>query len=371
MSKETATENKSLVVIDNEMAEKKRSAWGNLGVQIYESEMKLQARAQQALAKIKIPTKIEEVANAEKLLKELKSEANAISTDRKAITSKFDDVSKRLMEPEKSFAPALEPMEKAIITLKKADQERQQKENLKHQKVAECREFLIKTKNNADAAFKTKINEKIAKVYEHALGKGEIDMDMLPEFILFAKTRMYEADFKIEYPLNTFSDYVTSDEYIKMCNEILIISAEPYLNQYKNDLDAKFVDYEVALKNKDQALAAAKQEQEAKAIEIKVEKVNADTTAVLQTMSVETPVVSMGLKELKQSFVVDMPETEDSVFKIAAAFAQYKHLTLPELNVTKWLSLTISQMATALAKVKTKDNAFAPTGIVFKTVDKL
>jgi hypothetical protein len=369
----TATETKKLVAkidIDPTMMEKKRIAWGDLGVSIYENELLIQARAQQSIAKIKIPTKIEEVKDAEVLMKEIKADCAAITNSRKSITSKFDDVSKRLMEPEKSFLPHIEALEKSIIALKKADEEKKRVESQKIEKRKQCREFLINTKNNAEAAFQNKINEKVAKVYEYALGEGNIGMAELADFIKLALTRLTEVDFKIQYPLNSFSDVVTTDEYMALCNELLIFDSKKYLSQYENEIRAKFTDYEVALNNKAEALKLAKDAAAAKAQDIQNEKANADVAAKLSTLAI-APVVSNDLKALKQSYELDMEESVENMIAIVTAFAANIHLCLPKLKVNKWFACTASQLGIALAKVKCDDNNFQPSGITFKQVDKL
>ncbi|MDQ3047667.1 MAG: hypothetical protein M3R27_08980 [Bacteroidota bacterium] len=366
---ETAT-GLTTMVIDQEIVEKKRAAWGTLGTQIYEKELLLQARAQASLAKLKTPANIKEVAEAEKTLKEVKAEANAIATERKGITSKFDDVTKRLMEPEKSFLEPVQKFEAAIISLKKTDQERQQKENEKQAALIKCREFLVNTRNNADAEFKEKILTKVNKAYEYALGDGDISLADLPDYLILASTRLKEVDVKISYPLNTFPS-ISTDEFVKMCNEILIVSPAPYLAQYQNDLRAKFSDYEVALLNKVSAIALSKQEAEAAKKVIVEEKQNADVAAKLETFAAVTPTITSGLKELKESYEIDMPETVESAIAIMTAFTLNLTACLDKLKVNKWFAFTPAQAAVALAKIKSDKNSFSPTGLTFKVVNKL
>lgn len=372
MSEET----KDLIIIpafDAEVLASKEKSWASVGVCLFKEEETIKLLALQISAKIKTPSKIEEVKDATITLAQVKKERTELSERRKLSTRKLDGVVARMSIPEKSFDEAIAKSEAAIISLTKADTERQKKDAEKIAKTTACREFLVKAKNEADADFKKAILEKLEKVYLHALGKGEIDMKKLPAFITLAKSRMTEADFKIQYPLNTFSEFVPNEGYVKLCNEILIIDSKIYLKQYHDDIDFKFADYEVALNNKGKALAIAKQETGAKAQQIIDTKANADTAAILNSMTAQTftGVISHTTKPLKSSYAIDMEETAESAIFIMGAFAQYIHLCKPYLNVNKWFSFTVSQAGIALAKVKTKDEGFAPAGIKFKTVDKL
>lgn len=375
----TATQNQSLVLVDKEteqkqleVAESKRAAWGELGVKIAKIDFQLQARAQQSIAKLKTPKTIEEVVEAERLLKEVKAEANAISTDRKAITGPVDRRLAELMLPEKSFAEPVKHVETAIIAVKKADEEKRRQENLKLEAKQKCREMLIMHKNNQDSIFKNSILERVNKVYLYAL--ENISLTELEEFLKnIAIPRFKAEDFVIGYPKNTFVQYVTEDEYMVLCKECITMAydAKQYLAIYENDLRAKFSDFEVALNNKAEALRQAEQEKVNKAAEIAAQAQHANVAAKLDTIASSSAVVTSTTKALKQSYAVDMPETVENAIAILTAFTANLSLCLPELNVSKWFSFTPSQAAAALSKVKNKNEDFNPSGINFKTVDKL
>jgi hypothetical protein len=364
-----ATQELSLPEVSVEVAQQKRTAWGELGVKIANADLQLQARAQQAIAKLFTPTKIEEVVKAEALLKEIKAEALAIQNSRKEITNPVNNRMSELMLPEKSFDEPLKKVEQAIISLKKSEQERQQKENQRLQELKNCREWLTTTRNNADAAFKNLNIDKVGKVYAHALGAGDISLDMVPEYIKFAIGRRTIAEFDYEFPKNTYQ-LVKPEEFQAMCTELLVFDASIYLADYENQLKAKFSDYAVALKNKEQALALSKQEAEKKTAEIQSQTQNANVAAKIESVAV-TPVVSVATKALKQSYAIDMPETVESVIAIMTAFTAHIDKCLPKLNVNKWFAFTPAQAGAAIAKVKTEDENFNPAGITFKTVDKL
>lgn len=357
--------------IDQEVLQKKRNAWANMGEAIYTSELTLQARAQEKILGVVLPTKIEEVPAAEAMLKELKGEMNKIQEDRKTITSKLDDVTARLMQPEKSMLEPLKSLETEIIKIKKADAEERAKKLAKETELKECKEFLISSLARIDADYKCRITERVAKAYEYALGEGDVQMAGLDEFTQKAAAKFTEKDFTPAIPQRRLV-HVTPDEYAAIARDHFVVDANSYVLSYVVELEKKFSDYDVALNNREQAIAKAKQEEEANLAAIAQEQANKEVAAQMESISMDLPVTyGPVVKDLKEAYEVDMPETVESVIKIMAAFTANLQLCLPKLRVTKWMAFTPAQAAGALAKVKNDDNAFAPTGITFKKVDKL
>ena len=279
----TATQEQGLVLTTDQQTvlEQKKKTWAEMGATVYTSELIFQARAQQILAKIKIPTKVEEITSSERTLKEVKAEFALLQADRKSITSKFDAVADRLMAPEKSGADPIKQLEAAIIGIKKLKEQADNLEREKTKAYADCKEFLLHTKNDAEASFKKKIMEKVDKCYNHALGDGNISPEEVDMFVDMCKEGLKEEHFKIQYPLNQFSKHVTTDDFAKMCADILIIDSKPFVAQYQNDLMHKFADYQVAFNNKEAALAASAKEAAEKAQAIEAEKTNANAAAQL------------------------------------------------------------------------------------------
>lgn len=352
-------------------AESKRAAWGQLGVNIFNKDLEFQARAQASIAKLIIPSSIEEVAQAEAILKEVKAEGVALKNDRLAITRPVDTRIAQLTIPEKSFDEPTKKVEQAIIVLKKAEEARKQQEYKRLDELKQCREYLTTIRNNAESKFKQTNIDKVAAVYSHALGKGDISADMVTDYIKFAVGRRDAVEFDCEFPKNTYQ-LVKDEEFKAMCQELLIFDSKRFINEYENQLKEKFSDYAVALKNKAQALANAEKEKKEKEAAIESEKNNANIAAKLE--SVATPVdavLSTTTKALKQSYAIDMPETVESMIAIMTAFTAHINLCMPKLNVSKWFSFTPSQAGAALAKVKGDDESFKPAGITFKVVDKL
>lgn len=368
------TETKEVqVTYDSNVIAQKRVTWGDLGESIYKKEMNIQLMAQQSIGKIKIPSSIKDIPDAERMLKEVKADCAAIVLERKSITSKLDDLGKRLMVPEKSFEEPLLLLSNSIISIKKQEEQRINAENLKRDSINRCREFLTTTKNNMDAKFKQMLSDKVEKVYVYALGDGDIKPAEVNDFLKnVVLPKLSVEHFKIEYPLNTYTQFITHSEYAEMCKEIINIHAGPYIAEYENRLRVKFSDYAVAYENKIQALENSRIEAELEKQRIESEKANADIAAKLDAISASAePIVTTGVKALKQSYEVEMPETLQSALTILTAFSAHLNLCQAKLRVSKWFSLTPAQCAKALSQVKCDDNTFAPAGIIFKQVDKL
>jgi hypothetical protein len=358
-------------VNDLAIIEKKRSSWALMGVKIYQQELELQVRAQDALRKLEVlPTTIDDVPAAETALKEVGILKRQIETDRKSITSKFDPVFERLMAPEKSFAVPMAAYVAAIIAIKKEEERKAQERKNKTDELARIRQALITTQAHYDAEFKTIIAEKVMQAFAKALEsnkKPEEKQDYMDRVCF----RVKESNFLIETP-NVQLQYATHQEFNKILNEVWKINAADYVSMFAIELEKKFSDYSVAYLNKQQALQLAREEQQRRLQEIAQQKQQTEIAATLDSVSTDMSIEPSGLKALKKAYEVDMPETFDSVMKIFSAFMANKQKCLEKVNIKKWfVSFNADSAAKALAKVKSDDNAFAPIGIVWKEVVKL
>lgn len=356
---------------DPAIIEQKRVAWSNMGEAIYKSELQLHVRAQAAALTVELPTSMDHVPAAEIALKSLKAEQAAITTSRKEITSKLDDVTSRLMLPEKSLAEPIKTLETAIIKVKKEDAQRLANEKAKLEEKRLAIEYLIGLKATTDATFKRTISDMVSKAYDYALGDGNVTLEKLDEYTEKVAKKLTESDFSPSFPARTFQHF-SQDDYKALVKEHYTFDATTYVLQFITDLETKFSDYEVALQNKEDALALSRKQQADNEAIIQRNQATATASASLFSgaATIADPMPA-GVKELKQAYEVDMPETPESVLAIWAAFSANRHLCMPKLKVNKWFAFTPAQAATALAKVKNDDNAFQPSGIIFKVVDKL
>jgi len=352
--------------------EKKRQSWGAIGIKIHEQQLQLQIRAQDALSKLEeLPTTIDEIPQAEAILKEVGALKRQIEADRKAITSKFDPVFERLMAPEKSFAVPMAAYVAAIIAIKKEEEKKAEDRRKKADELARIRQALITTQSHYDAEFKTIITERVGTAFTWALEKGIMPGAECDDYKDRVKFKIKESLFHTEEPTLT-KGLATEEEFKAIYNEVWKINAADYVALFAGELDRKFAGYEVAYQNKQQALAMAKEEQERRLREIEEQKQHTEIAATLDANATDLTVIEGGmLKALKKAYEVDMPENFENAMKIFSAFMANKQKCLEKVNIKKWFNFDASSAAKALAKVKSDDNQFAPLGIIWKEVDKL
>jgi hypothetical protein len=360
----------NLQLNNTEIILQKRNAWANMGEASYLIEMKLQAMAQAAIAKVTIPKTIEDIRDAEVSLSEITKDGVQITDQRKLITKTFDEYKERVMINENLVLEKKKELYDAIVPLKKKNEENERKAKQKESELRTIRDVMLKNIVNAEAAFKTKISEQILNAYNYALGKGEIAPETLDEYLPKCLSKFTAESFKMPKQ-NAILMLVTREEFEAIEKELVKDNSVQWMEYYKSELIAQFSDYSVAFLNKTEALKQAA-EQEAERIKaIEAQKQNAEVAAKLESAAAVNVTVSTGFKALKKSYAIDMEETVESAIAILGAFVANADKCLPKLKVNKWFSFTPGQAGIALAKVKCDDNNFAPNGLTFKEVDKL
>lgn len=347
----------------------KREAWAQMGEAVYRSELQLQIQAQAALADIVLPSTIEDVPDAEERLKKIKSSLATITNNRKAVTSKFDDVTARMMLPEKSFAEPIKMLNDAIIQVKQAYEAEQKKKQARFDEIKRCQDHYRSEKIRIEAEMAAKVNALVTRCFEHALNKDLKTADVAA-YLNTAKASITADQFPVQ--VRPFTPAIlTAEECQAVCQDLAKIDQQYFADLFGRDVEAKFSDYAVAIANKEHALQLAAEEEKRKATEIGQQQQQQQVAAKLESAATPVSVEPVITKALKQSYEVDMPDTVESVLAVMGAFSANIHLCMPKLKVTKWWSFTPLQAAAALGKVKSDDNAFAPAGITFKVVNKL
>lgn len=347
----------------------KREAWAQMGEAVYRSELTLQIQAQAALTDIVLPSKIEDVPAAEDRLKNIKSSQAAITNNRKTITSKFDDVTARLMVPEKSFAEPIKMLSDAIINVKRDYEVEQSKKRARFDEIKRCQDHYTNEKIRIETELASKVNALVTRCYEHALNSN-VSITDLSAYLKNAKESVKVDHFPAQ--VRTFTPVIlTPEECQAVCQDKATIDQHYFVALFSRDVDAKFSDYAVAIANKEMALQQAAEEEKRKADQLAQQQQQQQVAAKLESAATPSSVEPVITKALKQSFEVDMPETVESVLAVMGAFSANIHLCMPKLKVTKWWAFTPAQAAAALGKVKCDDNNFAPVGITFKVVEKL
>lgn len=356
---------------DLTLPETKKQSWIKLAEAVHFGELQLQAQASGAISAIVKPVKIEDIPAAEAQLKELKSTRNVIEVSRKAITSKFDAVSTRLMNSEKSLDEPIKNLTADIIAVKKRKEEA---DKLVQQKNDEIKSVIERVKTLIaanDYEFKSQIGIKVSLAYEHALST-DVKPDKLEEYLTKIKANVGVVDFQINKPdiLEFKTNCLKPDEVTTLINDNFNTNPHAYVGIFQKELSEKFVDYATAYQNKADAIALSVKQQAEKEAALKAEEENKKIAAKLEASATEVT-VSTGVKALKKSYEVDMVESMDNAFLILSAFLANRDKCTSKTTVKKWFAFGADSAAKALAKVKSDDNSFNPQGIIWKEVDKL
>lgn len=355
--------------IDNKTLQARATAWSGFGAELYKKEILLQLTAQEIIGKLITPTTEEQLKDAEQSIATVKKERDALIEQRKATTEKFKPVAVRLMQPEKDIDAAILNAEAALLDIKKKQKE-QEKEKQDKQKeliiIAEQTRIYVA---DMHASILKALAKLINDAYKHAL-----DTDMsaaeVPAFIAKVSARVNASTTTTPLPQPKFkynTKEVIDAEVAKHFNPW---QPQQYIDGFKIDIEKKFFDWELALKNKQQA-----------------EKLNADeyteTVAAIdeskerETMTAKLDAIAMpveatpDVKPLKEVYKLEEPETIEQALDIINAFTINRALCIPEMRKIKPMNIGIKQMIAALESVKNADNAFEVTGLLFKKIDKL
>lgn len=356
---------------DAQIVEKKRAAWGKIGVSIHNTEKALQLRAQKISNSLVLPpTDTKEIQKAEEALKLATQNRVALEEDRKKITGTLNDVINRLMVPEKSVTAAISTFTGELIKLKKrADEE----EKTNQQKAQELKQVVEKVRlyiAEINASFLQETAKLISDSYKHALEniKPE-DIEVYKE--KFISLRITEKKYTIQSPTikAVYNTQAVIDQEIAKVFKPK--TAAEYVEGFKIDIKNKYSDYKLAWENKEQALLLNKKEEAETAEAINQQKQQDVVAANVQAM-ISTPVVGWSGKSLKEVYKLAMDETFESANIICMAYIANSNKCREKLQVTKWLSgFGTKQMIGALEKIKNEDEKFDFNGLVWTKTDKL
>lgn len=353
-----------IITADSDVILKKKQAWSEVGLTVHNANIQLQSKASEAKAKLVIPTKVDDIPNAEAILKAVKLDLGIIEAERKAITSKFDAVSSALMLHEKSVKDALPAYSNAIISLKKEHESEQATKQAAINAEKLAKESAINYINKAYSDMKDLVADQCQKAYEFALNKP-ITVDKMDAYLKKVKANKKESDFTI------VADKLTPELFKYAYEAVQMASPADMLAYFHRAVDAKFEFYGVALKNKDEAIEASKANEILEQQKRLEELANAAVAARLETISTSTAEVVSDIKELKKKFEIDMPDNEQSALLIITAFVTNFAAAKEGIRTKSMFALSIGQMGAALAWLKNKDTNFNFTGINFKINDKL
>jgi|GEM_PF-4518072 len=356
------------------------AAWSKMGLSISNTDSKLQLMAQSAIQKIKIPTSVNEITEAEKLVVELRADYNAIVEERKKVTSKLDGVISHLMEPEKTITPAVKPLTDAILSLKQQAEAAANKAKYHAEEIKRIKEQIATHISNHDASCKRKIVELVDKAYSYALGNGDVKPEEVSDYLSKImnnpkpESKSSEKNFVIVEPSWQFA-HVTHEEIHELWENAVMSVRSPmdYRQDLHDALVSKFEFYNIAVKNKEASLKQAAEDKAAEEAKIAKEASEAETAnklSAIATTHTATPVQTH--KDLKKVYSIDMVgENWEDATMVMTAFVANLEKCKAEIRVKNIWNLSIAQMSVALCNIKNKDENFAFGNLKFKLMDKL
>lgn len=351
------------------LPEEKKQGWISLGEKFNQTEMALQAQAQSLQQGVdKLPQSIDEILDAEVFLEGLVKSEKQVKASRMVITKAFDDLSDRLMLPEKSFQPHIKAWKEKIVELKKQAQEIKEKADKRDAILRGLVSTVQRVRAEHHSLNEQRILDYVNLAYSYALSSGKVNKENLQEYIRKCSDKKTIDDFSHELTIGVPEGF--SQEFQKIASEIYNIDPEAYLRKFRLKLNEAFLLFETDLLNKEQAIKDAEIEKALQEEKTKIEENNSKLAAQLQeraSVLTEEP----EFKPLKKSYEVAMPVNQDSMVKIVMAFAANLDLLQGVIKARNLFNLDVNQMAKALCDYKISDPNFQPQDIIFKEVNKL
>jgi len=356
-------------LLPEQVIEKKRVAWGNLGVAVHNAEIALQLKQQAIIKLLVAPTKTDQLPAAEETLKLAKKQLEQLEEDRKKVTSKFEGVTKRLMKPEKEVDATIATFATTIINLKKQAEKDEKKLKQINDELnaiaAKVRLYIAEI----NASYLSEHAKLINDSYVYALEK--IHPDTKDEYLAKLKARITIAKRTMPPPVYKAVVATQADVDDEIAKVFKPITAQEYIDGFVKDLEAKYSDYKLAWDNKEQALKLNEQEAIDNASAIEQQKQHDTVAANIQAL-VQTPVVGFTGKRLKEVYKLAMDETFEHANIICTAYLANTQKCREKLQITKWLTgFGVKQMISALEKIKNDDEKFNFDGLIWTTEDKL
>lgn len=356
-----------IITADSDVVLKKKQAWAEVGFTVHNTNIQLAEKAKEALEILTkmTPKNIGQINGAEVILKEVKAKLAIIELERKAVTSKFDQVTAALMVHEKLVKDAMPKYQQAIIDLKKVHEAEQEKVRQAEMKVKQEKQAAVDFINKAYTDIKSMIADQCQKAFEYALGK-DVTGERLDSYLKKVKSNKTEKDFTIVKPAEMNQEYFDG-----AYSYLDTPSVADFITYFHAQVDEKFAFYTVALKNKAEAIQASKEKAEREALELQEDLANRNVAARLETIATSTAEIQSDVKELKKKYEIDMPDSEGNALLIITAFVTNFAQVKDGIRTNNWLNMSVNQMGAALAWYKNKDENFNCTGIKFKTIEKL
>lgn len=377
--------------------EETQNAWKQIGFSsdskigqvMNKTDFELQVMAQKIIADIKIPTKVSEIIESEKLLAIIRNRYLELQEKRKKLTSKFDNANTQLSKSEKLIFEktkdgergAIKPLIDAIMSLKKQAESESAKLKYHDDEIKRNKEIIATHISNHDAACKHKIIEIVDKAFSYALGNGNIQPEEVQVYLSKVMKKYIESEFTLTVPMWQ-SKYTTQEENKELWDNAAMdaIDAISYKDDLHTDLKTKFEFYDIAVKNKVESLRQAAVDKDAAEAEVKKAASEAEVANKLNALAtIHTAIPVTTHKDLKKGYEIEIPEGDwkttpavlNAASTIIVAFINNMDACKEYLRVKDILALSVEQMSVALCKLKEKDPAFTFGMLKFKPVEKL
>lgn len=348
--------------------------WKNTGLTVVKCELHLSGEHQKLQGSLpSIVVTKENIVITELTLAEAKKTVKAMGEARLGLTRSMDDVKKRLMQPEKDCVVLIDDLSAKLLTVKKAVKVEQDALILKTEQRTGLKLSMKTAYDKMNTERQRIIDDELTNSYAVML-EARTPLENYDDLAKASVSSLVFPSYKDHLKKERTDTSALSDE------EVLEVKKENIqeVPDYSAKLAQKFIDKKVtyqaelnnvveALKQNELAAVEARKKREHEAVG---KKLSNDIEAVAANQSETVPAVATG-KKLKVTYEIDMEENVETCLLIWACFSANLEECLKHLKVNKWFSLTSKQLGTVLGKLKSNDNEFSFTGIVFKAVEKL
>lgn len=358
----------------------KMGRWAEMGRFIHDYIPSLQAGMQAITAPLILNPTVEQIPQAEAILTETKRKYATHKEERVKNTNKFVAIIDKCIEPEKT---GLTVIEQATAGLLKAKQElatQQATVKAKDDELKRIREAIINHIAKKDAEYLVRIEKAVTVAFEAGLNGACPDEASVPTYLSGLKDGgimngdVPESFMWMRPPIKP--NYATDEEVSEIWAELSDRIQPPthYQAIWADKLDEKFGFYGLALKNKEDALRAAKNAELESMAAIQNDKLATEQAAKLEAVASTYTNPSLGVpvtKSLKYDWLIQMDDTPQIAMIIMAAFVANSERCKGGVRVKSWRKLSVEQMASALEWAKKQDENFNVANLNFVKIDKL
>lgn len=357
-------------------AEERLTGWKGVLVPIFNWEMTTLKELQLISSTIddyiiENPTveNIKQLKSIEDKLTEVKKLSSRSNKERLDLFANINDLSKRLMIPEKEYESIAKKISDTFIKIKRLENTEREKVQKRQEDLAAFRSKVQTKLNNDINNWNLYIESKITDVYKDALDLIEVeDLTNYTNDILWKHT---EKEF--QFSSMSLTKWELEDkEKMAIFKEIANTwDSKSFSDKFAEKIKATFSDFEVAKSQKEAALKIRQNE-----AEIEVDAANENLEMETALVQIEEKVVVQDnlfevTKNLKKVYEIDMEHNEKNMVIIEKAFYGNRQDCLSMYQGKDCWKINTEDKGNLLCRIKNRDNKFAPDGVVFKEIEKI